>query len=199
MQSILGRTLIALCLGFVAVPSLAQPASVSRIHGQIERIDGAVLFVRDAAGEIELMLGDNTKVFALTKGTLADIKPGDFIGAGAIPQPDGSQKAIQIMIFAESMRGLGEGHRPWNRPGTTMTNATVTETVSRTDGPVLTVKYQDGEKKIVVDPETVIRRIVASDRGELKAGAAIAASAMKKPDGSLEATRISVGRDGIEP
>ncbi len=91
-------------------------------------------------------------MFGVVKATLADIKPGTFIGVGAMPQPDGSQKAIRVMIFAEVQRGTGEGHRPWMQPGSTMTNATVDTTVAGVDGQVLMVKYKDGEKKIVVPP-----------------------------------------------
>ena len=193
------------CVAF-AVAALAtqtMPASAqqpTRVRGTIEKVDGSVLTVKAGeAGELKVALADNAQVFGITKATIADVKPNSFVGVGAMPQADGSQKAIQLMIFAESLRGIGEGHRPWDRPGSTMTNGTVDTTVSAVEGQVLTVKYKDGEKKIVVTPETVIRAYVAGDHSELKPGANVATFAAKKPDGSLEASRLTVGRDGVVP
>jgi hypothetical protein len=117
-----------------------------------------------------------------------------------MPQPDGSQKAIRVMIFSEVQRGTGEGHRPWVQPGSTMTNATVDTTVAGVDGQVLTVKYKGGEKKIVIPPDLAIQMYVVGDKAELKPGANILiVSASKKPDGTLEAARVNVGRDGVVP
>lgn len=117
-----------------------------------------------------------------------------------MPEPDGSQRALAIHIFPEAMRGVGEGHRPWDlRPNSTMTNAAVDSTVSSIDGQVLVVKYKDGEKKVVVPPNTPIVSYANGDRAELKAGAqVIVMAATRKPDGSLEANRINVGR-GVTP
>src|SRR3989442_12157991 len=117
------------------------------------------------------MLTDSAAVYGVVKASLADIKPRAFIGVGAHPQADGSQRAIQIMIFAEVQRGTGEGHRPWDRPGTTMTNATVDTTVAGVDGQVIRVKYKDGEKKVIVPPEAVIRAYVVGSKDELTPGA----------------------------
>jgi len=140
-----------------AVAALAthtMPASAqqpTRVRDTIEKVDGSVLTVKAGeARELKVALADNAQVFGITKATIADVKPNSFIGVGTMPQADGSQKAIQVMIFAESLRGIGEGHRPWDRPGSTMTNGTVDTTVSAVEGQMLTVKYKDGEKKIVV-------------------------------------------------
>jgi hypothetical protein len=108
------------------------------------------------------------------------------------------------MIFADVQRGTGEGHRPWVRPGSTMTNATVETTVGSVDGQVIIVKYKDGdkvsEKKVIVPDDAVIRAYLVGSRDELKAGAYVnIVSAVKKPDGSLETARVNVGRDGIQP
>jgi hypothetical protein len=156
------------------------------------------------AGDMKVNLADKVGIFGVVKATLADIKPGAFIGVGATPQPDGSQRAIQVTIFADSQRGTGEGHRPWDRPNTTMTNATVETTAGAVEGQTLTVKYKAGERtgeqKIVVPPDATIRAYVVSDRSELKPGANIVImNATKKPDGTIEATRINVGRDGMAP
>jgi hypothetical protein len=177
-----------------------QPPTV-RISGSIVAVDGAVLTVNAGeAGNVKVKLTDNVAVFGVVKAALADIKPGDFVGVGAKPQADGSQRAIRIMIFAEVQRGLGEGHRPWDRPDTTMTNATVDTIVASVDGSVITVKYKGGEKKVIVGPDAVIRRYVVGSRDELKPGARIGiVRAVKKPDGTFEANRVNVGRDGIVP
>ena len=137
----------------------------------------------------------------MSKATIADIKPGSFIGVGAMPQADGSQRAIQVTVFAEVQRGLGEGHRPWDaRPNSTMTNGAVDKTVGSVDGEVLMVKYKGGEQKIVVPPEARILSYAVGDKSELKPGAHIAIiRALKKPDGSLEANRVNVGRGEVVP
>ena len=180
---------------------MSAQAQTQRVVGTIEGVDGATLIVKTRdGGELRVAVTDNVLVFGVVKATLAEIKPGAFIGVGAMPQADGSQKAIQVMIFSEAQRGTGEGHRPWSRPGSTMTNATVDSTVAGVNGQELTVKYKDGEKKIIVPPEAVIRAYVAGSRSELKPGAHIAIfGAVKKPDGSLEAARVNVGRDGVVP
>lgn len=186
---------IAMC---AAIPASAQ--QLTRIRGTIEKVDGSVVtvFAREL-GEVKLALAGKAQVYGVAKATLGDIKPNSFIGVGAMPQADGSQKAVQLTIFAESMRGVGEGFRPWDRPGSTMTNGTVDTTVAAVEGQVLTVRYKDGEKKIIVAPDSTIRAYIASDKSELKPGANISTFATKKPDGTFEASRVSVGRDGIAP
>jgi len=140
-------------------------------------------------------------VFGVSEATLADVKPGTYVGVGAMPQPDGSQRAIQVTVFAETQRGLGEGFRPWDaRPNSTMTNGTVGETVATVDGQVLTVKYKDGEKTIVVPPDAKILAYSVGDKSEFKPGAHVAVlRAIKKADGSLSADRVNVGRGGVVP
>ena len=142
---------------------------------------------------------DNASVFGVVKATLADIKPGLFIGVGAMPQADGSQHAIQVTIFAEAQRGTGEGHRPWTRPGSTMTNATVDSTVAgvsgQSDGQVQGRREENHRPARGHHP-----RLRGRQSSELKPGADIAIiGAVKKPDGTLEAARVNVGRDGIVP
>ncbi len=183
----------------LAAPALAQQPQTTRLRGTIEKVDGGTLTVKSEAGEVKVAVADNAQIYGVTKATLADVKANSFIGVGAMPQADGSQKAIQVMIFAETQRGLGEGFRPWDRPGSTMTNGTVDTTVKGVEGQMLTVKYKDGEKKIVVTPDTTIRAYVTGDKSELKTGAQIATFAVKKPDGSFDTNRINVGRDGIAP
>ena len=193
-------TAAALAGAFAASPAFAQQAQTQRVMGTISGIDGSAIVVKTKDAELKVNLTEKVAVFGVEKAELADLKPGAFVGVGAMPQPDGSQKAIRVMIFAETQRGTGEGHRPWVQPGSTMTNATIDTTVGSVDGQVLMVKYKDGEKKIVVPPNLELQRYVVGERGELKPGAAISiVSAVKKPDGTLEASRVNVGRGGVVP
>jgi hypothetical protein len=199
MQMQMRLAILAAAMALLAT-SVAFAQQPTRLRGTVEKVDGAVLTVRAGeAGEVKVALADNFQVYGVVKATLADVKPNSFIGVGAMPQADGSQKAQQVMIFAETQRGTGEGHRPWTQPGSTMTNGTVDTTVKSVEGQVLTVKYKDGEKKIIVTPESVIRAYVPGDRSELKPGVHVVAVAAKKADGSFESSRITVGRDGIVP
>jgi hypothetical protein len=184
-----------------SVASAQQPPTV-RIRGTIESIDGAMLMVKSREGtDMKVQVTDNVAVFGVAKTAMSEIKPGSYIGVSAMPEPDGTQKAIAVHIFPETQRGAAEGFRPWDvRPNSTMTNATVAETVKGTDGQNILVKYKDGEKKVVVPPDTPIVTFVAGDKSELKPGAKIIIfGATKKDDGTLEANRVNVGRDGITP
>jgi hypothetical protein len=185
----------------VFVSSIAAAQQPVPVRGAIESLDGSMLVVKPSEGpDVSIKLTDNAQVFGVKPATIADVKVGDFIGVGAMPQPDGSQKAILVTIFADSLRGLGEGFRPWDRPGTTMTNATVDSMVAGVDGQELLLKYKDGEKKIIIGPDAKIRAYVAGDRSELQPGAHIAVMRPDKlADGSLQAGRINVGRDGLVP
>jgi hypothetical protein len=190
--------LACLAMAFVSTPALAQQPT--RIRGTIEQVDGSKLIVRAGeAGPLTLGVTDGAQVYGVVNAKAADIKPGAYVGVGAMPQPDGSQKAIQIMIFAEPMRGIGEGHRPWDRPGSTMTNGTVDARVGSVEDGAFTVKYKDGDKKVVIAPDSVIRAYVIGSKDELKPGANVSTFAIKKPDGTFETGRINVGRDGVVP
>jgi hypothetical protein len=194
---------IAVAAAFVAGPVLAQQSAQQsqRVRGTIESADGASIVVKQAEGpDVTVKLADNVQVFGVVPAKLADVKAGDYVGVGAMPQPDGSQKAIQVMIFAETQRGTGEGFRPWDRPGTTMTNGTVDTTVAGISGQTLTVKYKDGEQKIIISPDATIRAYVIGDKSELKPGAHIAiVRADKAADGTLSTGRVNVGRGDVVP
>src|SRR5579871_1647958 len=168
----------ALTLVLICSQAIAQPAQNRRIRGTIESLDNNVLLVKGRDGtDVKINLADNWTVVAYSKAEIADIKVGTFIGVGGTPQADGSQKAVQINIFPESARGLGEGFRPWDQaPNGTMTNANVAEAVAGVDGQTLVLKYKDGEKKVVVTPAATIARFDAGDKAELKPGAAVAVS-----------------------
>ena len=180
----------------------AQPAPTVRIRGAIETVDGNTLGIKTREGsDVKVRVTDNVAVFAVVRTSLSEIKEGSYIGVTGMPEPDGTQRAIAVQIFPENQRGAAEGFRPWDaRANSTMTNATVAETVKGTDGQNILLKYKDGEKRIVVPPDTPIVTFVASDRSEVKPGAKlIIFGAAKKEDGSLEANRDNVGRDGVTP
>ena len=194
-----------IALAMVAASSLSaiaqQAPSPSRVRGTIEGVDGDVIAVKSGGGEdVKLHMTADMKIVGITKISLADIKVGSFVGATTVPGPDGSQNAVEVHVFPEAMRGTGEGSRPYDlRPNSTMTNATVAESVAANDGKTLLVKYKDGEKKVVVSPETPVVTYVAADKSDLKEGAKIIAFVKKLPDGSFETDRIGVGRDGLTP
>jgi hypothetical protein len=196
LHSFAALTLIAFSL-----PAIAQQTAPTRVRGAIEGVDGDVLSVKSRSGEdVKLHMTGDMKVVGIIKISLADIKVGSFIGATTVPGPDGSQNAVEVHVFPEDMRGTGEGTRPYDlRPNSTMTNATVAESVVSNDGHTLLIKYKEGEKKVVVSPDTPVVTYVPADKSDLKAGAKIIAFMKKLPDGSFETNRVSVGRDGLTP
>ena len=200
----MSRALMA-SLAFITVLGSAgwaqQPPTV-RIRGTIEAVDGYLLTVKSREGnEMKVRMTDNVAVVGVTNIAMSEIKQGSYIGVTAMPEPDGTQKAVAVHIFPEAQRGVAEGFRPWDaRPNSTMTNATVAATVASTDGQKILVKYKDGEKNVVVPPGTPIVTFVPGEKSELKPGAKIIIfTATKKDDGTLEANRVNVGRDGITP
>jgi len=202
MKTAATRAALFVVAALAATAALAQAPQTVRLRGVIEKVDGNTVTAKSDKGDaLTLNLADKMLVVAVVKASLADIKDGDFIGSGAMPQPDGSQKAIEVHIFAESMRGTGEGFRPWDgAPNSTMTNGTVGNTVTGVDGPVVTVKYKDGDKKIIVGPDVPIVRYEIADMSAVKPGVAFTVvAATKQPDGSFNISRINVGRDGVVP
>jgi hypothetical protein len=195
--------LLTLSLGSLGVAlslASAQDAPV-RIRGTIDRVDGETYLVKARDGaELKLKLAPNAAVVALVQATAADIKQGSYIGVSGMPQADGSQKALEVHIFPESMRGVGDGHRGWDlQPSSTMTNGSVETTAAASDGQTVTLKYKDGEKKISIPPGIPIVLYVPGEVSELKPGAKIFVSAAtKQADGTLQAPRVNVGR-GLAP
>jgi hypothetical protein len=177
-----------------------------RIRGTIEKVDGPNLEVKSRDGKnLKVVMADNVRLTAMVKASLQDLAPDTYIGVTAMPDPDGSQRAIAIHIFQPAQRGTGEGHRPWDlQPGSTMTNAAIATTVAGTDGQVVTVRYKDkekvDEKRVIVTPKTVIVRYVPGDRAEVKPGVRVMLNNAKpRPDGTIEAPTVSYGRDGLVP
>ena len=202
-RSTFRRPLVAVAM--VAASTLyaiaQQPPSPSRVRGTIEGVDGDVIAVKSRGGEdVKLHMTSDMRVVGIVKIALSDIKVGSFIGTTTVPGADGAPSAVEVHVFPEDMRGTGEGSRPYDlRPNSTMTNATVSESVVGNDGHTLLIKYKDGEKKVVVSQDTPVVTYVPGDKADLKAGAKIIAFVKKLPDGSFETNRISVGRDGLTP
>ena len=191
--------LVALALPFTASSAFAQD---QRLAGTLVSVNGPALVIKTDKGEVKVNLTEKGTILAVEKVKMDGIKKGEFIGVGAMPQADGTQKAIRINIFDEARRGTGEGHRPGWGPDAkgTMTNATVDTTVGAVDGQIITLKYKDGEKKVIVPPEAIIQRNVAGSAADLKPGAPVLISAAKPTgEGLFETARVSVGRDGYVP
>ena len=198
-RSMFSRPLVAMAMvAASALAAIAQQPPTVRIRGTIESIDGPMLMIKSREGDdLKVRLTDNFTVIGIAKAELSEIKPGSYIGVSAMPEPDGTQRALAVHIFPEAQRGTGEGFRPWDlRPKSTMTNATV----AGTDGQNILVKYKDGEKKVVVPPGTPIVAFVTAEKSDVKPGAkVIIFGAAKKDDGTLETGRIGVGLGGIAP
>lgn len=190
----------AFAAGFAATAAFAQAPPTQLVRGTIEKVDGSVIVVKDRSGaDMTIKLADNPAVTTLVKINLADIKPGSFIGTAAMPQPDGSQKAIAIWIFPDWIKPP-QLHTPYDvRPGSTMTNAIVEQTVGGVDGQVLTVKYPNGEKKIVIGSDTAMLTYERGDKAEIKTGAKVLVRAAKQADGSLTAGGLTTSKDGSMP
>jgi Domain of unknown function (DUF5666) len=189
---------VALAQGMMQQTQAAPPPV--RVRATIEKIDGAMLTVKARDGaEMKVKLADNAPVNEIVKASLADAKTGAYVAVTGMPQPDGSQKALAIYIFPEAQRGLAEGHRPWDfAANSTMTNATVDSQVKGVDGQTLTVKYKDGEQKVLVTPATEIMASAKKSASDLKPGQKIFVIAAKKlPDGTLEAPNLAFGDYGV--
>jgi hypothetical protein len=174
----------------------------ARVRGTLEQVNGNVLSVKTRSGtSTTVPLKDGAPVVAVAKGAMSDIKSNTFVGITALAQPDGTIKALEVHVFPESMRGTGEGHYGWDLlPNSTMTNAAVAQQVQKVDGNVLTLKYKDGEKMILVPADAVVVDLIPSDKTDLKPGAKIFVPRwVKKADGTWEAGVVLVGRDGITP
>ena len=187
-------TLLFATTGFAQTPP-------TRIRGEIEKVDGGMVTVKARDGSMmNVKLADNARIMAFVKASPADIKPNSYIGVTAMPEPDGTQKAIAVHIFLEGQRGTGEGFRQWDlRPNSTMTNANVESKVASVDGDVVMVKYKDGEKKVIVSKDTPVVAYAPGEMSEVKPGAQIIIfAAQKQADGTYLAPAINIGR-GVAP
>jgi hypothetical protein len=197
-----GTIVSFVALLLAASPVVAQQPQMVRVRGTIESVDGQVLSVKGRDGTaLTLKLVDGAPVRTVVRKSLDDVKVGSFVGITAMPQPDGTQKAVEIHIFPEALRGTGEGHRPWDlMPNSTMTNANIDSAVTGVTGQELVLKYKDGEKKFVVPANVEVVMFAPAQMSDLKPGAKIFVVAAKKlPDGTLEAPNVTVGSAGVDP
>lgn len=194
-----GRALTAAACLLIVGSALAQ--APMRVRGTIEQLDGDTLSIKGRDGtSLKLVLADNTNIRAVMKRSLDDIKVGEFVGTAATSNGDGTWQALEVHIFPENMRGTGEGHRPWEGPNSSMTNATVTDKVRKMDGHTMTLRYKGGEQKIVVSDSTPVVSYAPGGRSDLTPGKVIfVPAATKSEDGSLRAPAISVERTAPPP
>jgi len=199
-----GWGVAALALVAGTVQAQAPKGKPMTIRGRIAAVEKGALRVTAAAGDVKVKFADDVRVGGVEAAKLTDIGAGKYVGTSAVKQPDGTLRALEVHIFPESSRGRGEGHRPWDlQPGSTMTNANVEKVeqsaVEKVQGELLTLHYKDGRQKVFVPPGTPIVSNVPGDRSLLKPGAGVYIPAVRGPDGSLTATRITVGIGGIMP
>jgi hypothetical protein len=189
---------------FQAAQAQAPQGKPVTVRGKISAVEKQALKVTTSAGEVLVKLPDDVRIGGVEAAKLSDITAGNYVGTTAVKQADGNLKALEVHIFPESSRGTGEGHRPWDlQPGSTMTNANVEKVeqvaVEKVQGQLLTLKYKDGEQKVFIPPGTPIVKNVPGDQSLLKPGTGVYIPAVRGEDGTLTATRITVGVGGIMP
>jgi Domain of unknown function (DUF5666) len=189
----------SLTMGSVAFAQTPAPVQI-RVRGVIDSVDASALHVTTRAGEkVTLKLADDAGVTLILPIAVDAIKPGSFIGTAAVSQPDGSLKALEIQVFPESMRGVGEGHRPWDLgANSSMTNGTVGD-LKVSKGRTLTMTYKGGEQKVFVPEGAPVITYAPTTKADLKPGAHVIVTAIHNSDETLTATRIGVGKDGLVP
>jgi len=201
LASLLGVAALVWVSAWISVPVQAQSPQTVRVRGTIVSLDGNALVVKSRNGEtVPIRLTDSWSVSGVVKASLADIKPGTYIGTAAMPQRDGSLRALEVLIFPEAMRGAGEGHSPWDLlPESTMTNATVSESVQAVDGHRLTLIYKGEQKAVAVPPDVPIVTLTPAQKADITAGVPVFVSTQRQPDGSLTASRVTVGLGTAPP
>ncbi|HXA20745.1 MAG TPA: hypothetical protein VNW90_00500 [Acetobacteraceae bacterium] len=191
---------LASCLfGVAAIAQTTAPPT--RIRGTIAGLEGQTLTIATREGpKVDVMLNDPLTVATVKKVDLASIAPGTYVGIATRNGANGEMQAIEVLVFPDSMRGVGEGNYPWDlEPGSMMTNGTVSGAVQATSGRELSLSFKGGSNKIVVPPNAPIVTFAPAERGDLKPGAPVMFGATKNPDGKLAASRVTVGKDGVAP
>ena len=191
-------------IALLALPAAAQNApegTPTRVRGTVEKLDGQNLTVKSRDGQqLTIALAPNFTVRYLVKKSLADVKSGDFVATTSTKGTDGKNHSVELRIFPEAMRGLGEGQYAWDlMPDSLMTNATVSGVTGAPQGQTLKVNYKGNESEIIVDPDTPIFGYGTGDASLLKPGAAIFIVALKKPDGSLSTAGVTAEKEGVRP
>ena len=201
-MKILIRIAALAALAIVSTTAEAQtPPTPARIRGTVEAVDGNTLTIKAReGGTAKVTLDDKTRLSVTIKASFADVKPGAYLGIAAVPQKEGPQKAASVIIFPEAARGTGEGHRGWDlAPESTMTNATLDQSVDSVDGRIVTMKYKGGETKIEIGKDLPIMTIRPGMRDELKAGTVVLVNGQVQADGTVAAGSVIMGKDGVDP
>jgi hypothetical protein len=197
--------LAAALAALLAGPAVAQAppdGTPMPVRGTIEKLDGQNLTVKPKSGPaVTVVLAPNFTVAGVAKRSLADIKPGDYVANTSIKGADGQLHVIEIHIFPEEMKArVTEGQRPSSLvEGGLMTNAFIEEVTETPKGRVLKGKWKDGTIETIVEPDAPIVIYVPGDPSLLKPGAAVTMSALKKPDGTITAARVTAEKDGVKP
>jgi hypothetical protein len=202
LQAIVIPVAAALVLPFALGGGPASAAGDSvRVRGVVVSLEGSKLLVRSKDGkDVAVSLIDGFAVLAVVKSSMADIKQGTFIGTAAVTQPDASLRSVEVVVFPEGMRGVGEGHYPWDLgPASSMTNATVANAVQGVEGQSVTVTYKGGEKKITIPASVPVVALEPAARGDIAPGEAVFVPTEKQPDGTLVGGAVLFGKDGVIP
>ncbi|MDL2403934.1 hypothetical protein [Rhizobium mayense] len=203
-RKLLTNCVLALAAGAVVTLAALQGANAAdrvRVRGTVESLDGDTLKVKSRDGkDVTVMLKSGWAVTGVTKASAADIKPGDFVGIANEPTASGVAGAIEVVIFPASMKGTGEGDRPWDsKPNSSMTNATVANAVKSVNGPTLTLTYKGGEKKINIPEGTPVVTFASATKDDLKPGAGVFINGESSGDGMVSTDRVAVGVNGTIP
>ena len=190
-----------LVLALASSFAFAQVNPVVRVRGSVESFTPPRLVLKERSGEtLTLHVPDETRVAEVLPTDIATIRPGAFIGTAALQRSDGRLEALEVVVFPESARGTGEGHYPWDlKPESTMTNATVADLVKSAEGRTLTLRYRDGEKKVLIPPGVPVVTFKPGDRSLIVPGAKVFIVAEPQADDTLVVKRLLAGRKGFEP
>src|ERR1700723_1676826 len=200
-----GRLATAVAAVLVLIAMTSEPARADgeavRVRGTVVSLDGSKLVVHAKDGtDVGILLADKFRAIAVVKSSMADIKPGTFIGTATATQPDSTLRSLEVVVFPDSMRGTAEGHYPWDLPGSNMlTNPTVSNAVKGVDGQTVTVTYKGGEKKIDIPANVPVVALVPSTAADIRAGEPVFVPGERQADGSVHAGAVLFGKDGLVP
>jgi hypothetical protein len=202
MDAMNARTLATVLAAMTALAGTADAADMLRLRGTVVDFKGSTLTMKTREGDTDAVaLAAGWKVSGVAPASVADIKPGDFVGIASVSKAEGGDGALEVVIFPAALKGTGEGSRPWDlRPNSRMTNGTVDNAVTDVDGRTVTLSYDNGQrKKIAIPARTPIVTVAEATPGDLKPGVAVFVSATRGADGRLSSGRVVVGNNGIAP
>ena len=198
----LAPAIAALVLPLVlgAAPARADGTPV-RVRGTVVSLEGSKLVVHAKDGkDVTVSLKDKYAALAVVRSSMEDIKQDTFIGTATVVQPDGSLRAVEVVVFPESLRGFAEGHYPWDLgPSSMMTNATIANKVQGVDGETVSVTYKGGEKKITIPTNVPIVAVVPADKSEITPGVIVFIPTEKQADGTLLGGAVLFGKGVVPP